>query len=592
MLVGGAAIAVFWMGADGREPAAGSSAPLFTRVTSDASFSTEPALSRDGTNLVYASDREGGGQLDLWLQRRTGGQPRRLTDDPADDREPDLSPDGSFVAFRSDRDGGGVYLMPVLGGDARLIAPRGRTPRFSPDGKRLAYAVPSLWLNGLNGGPSSLFLVAATGGPATRIAEGLAMAAFPVWSPDGRGLLFLGGSSQAELDWWWVPAEGGTPVASGAYRVIRQAGLSERPNETEITPTSWTRDGVLFSARLGDSVNLWRLQISGRSGEAVESSLERLTRGAGADVLASADNQGRIAFLVASQVGKSLILPLDPDLGTVKGPVAVRSIEAGEEAGRSSLDDSGRWLAYPRRRGTELWVKDLSSGRERHVVTAAAVANPVISHDGATVAYGDGEGIRSAGYVVPASSGTLKKVCDGCVIHGWFADNRRILTFEWDERASKGRVRAIDTGSLSGADLIETTVRSGRLDLSPTERWLVFGQAGRSWMARVQPGSPPPEHEWVSVFEKAPGSAERPCGWSPDGRLLYLLLERDGFRDLYAQRLDTATGARVGEPFLVQHFHDPRRLWGSTTYGSAVVSNAFVFTQIETSSSIWLLEKK
>ena len=30
-------------------------------------------------------------------------------------------------------------------------------------------------------------------------------------------------------------------------------------------------------------------------------------------------------------------------------------------------------------------------------------------------------------------------------------------------------------------------------------------------------------------------SAERACGWSPDGRLLYLLLERDGFRDLYAQ---------------------------------------------------------
>jgi hypothetical protein len=29
-----------------------------------------------------------------------------------------------------------------------------------------------------------------------------------------------------------------------------------------------------------------------------------------------------------------------------------------------------------------------------------------------------------------------------------------------------------------------------------------------------------------------------------------------------------------------------------STYGSAVVSNAFVFTQVETSGSIWLLETK
>jgi hypothetical protein len=94
------------------------------------------------------------------------------------------------------------------------------------------------------------------------------------------------------------------------------------------------------------------------------------------------------------------------------------------------------------------------------------------------------------------------------------------------------------------------------------------------------------------VFERAPGSAERPCGWSPDSRLLYLLLERDGFRDLYAQRIEAATGKPAGEPFVVAHFHDPRRRWGSTPFGSAIVRNAFVFTQVETAGSIWLLEAK
>jgi hypothetical protein len=96
-------------------------------------------------------------------------------------------------------------------------------------------------------------------------------------------------------------------------------------------------------------------------------------------------------------------------------------------------------------------------------------------------------------------------------------------------------------------------------------------------MAPVRPGSPPLESDWVTVLTKPAGSAERACGWSPDGRLMYLLLERDGFRDLYAQRIDSARGRPVGEPFVVQHLHDPRRKWGSTPAGTAIVSNAFVF---------------
>jgi serine/threonine protein kinase len=100
----------------------------------------------------------------------------------------------------------------------------------------------------------------------------------------------------------------------------------------------------------------------------------------------------------------------------------------------------------------------------------------------------------------------------------------------------------------------------------------------------------PDESRWTSIFTVASGSAERACGWSPDGQLLYLLLEREGFRDLWAQRVDRAHGAPSGDPFLVQHLHDPRREWGSTPYGTAIVNGAFVFTQSERTGSIWLRE--
>ena len=123
--------------------------------------------------MVYASDRDGEGQLDFWLQRTSGGQPVRLTNDATDDREPDFSPDGSFIAFRSDRAGGGVYVMPALGGNARLIAEGGRRPRFSPDGSRIAFWT-GPWLSGAGArGPGySVFTVPANGGQPTRVADG------------------------------------------------------------------------------------------------------------------------------------------------------------------------------------------------------------------------------------------------------------------------------------------------------------------------------------------------------------------------------------------------------------------------------------
>jgi hypothetical protein len=69
----------------------------------------------------------------------------------------------------------------------------------------------------------------------------------------------------------------------------------------------------------------------------------------------------------------------------------------------------------------------------------------------------------------------------------------------------------------------------------------------------------------------------------PDGRLLYLLPVRDGFRFLYAVRLDPETGRRSGEPLLVHHFPEASRRWRSTGFGNAVVTGMFPAELYETS---------
>ena len=103
-------------------------------VTKFEGLSWDPTLSADGKTLAYSSDRNGPGNLNIWIQNIDSDFGRRLTHDVADDITPALSPDGQFVTYRSYRDGGGIYLDRVRGGAERLVAKFGLNPRFSPLG--------------------------------------------------------------------------------------------------------------------------------------------------------------------------------------------------------------------------------------------------------------------------------------------------------------------------------------------------------------------------------------------------------------------------------------------------------------------------
>jgi len=69
------------------------------------------------------------------------------------------------------------------------------------------------------------------------------------------------------------------------------------------------------------------------------------------------------------------------------------------------------------------------------------------------------------------------------------------------------------------------------------------------------------------------------------------LLDTDGFRCVYAQRIDTATGALRGTPYPVLHFHGDQTLAAgvSTSYGNAVGAAGFVYEATDMRSDIWKL---
>src|SRR3954466_12853137 len=111
-----------------------------SQFTTGEGITMAPAIAHSGNLAAYASDRDGPGSLSIWTQPLRSGQPRRVTAGEFNESDPDFSPDDGQIAYRSDRDGGGIYVVPADGGAPRLVAKDGSRPKFSPDGKWIAYS--------------------------------------------------------------------------------------------------------------------------------------------------------------------------------------------------------------------------------------------------------------------------------------------------------------------------------------------------------------------------------------------------------------------------------------------------------------------
>ena len=160
-------------------------------------------------------------------------------------------------------------------------------PRFSPDGKRLAFSVGSG-----NGGDDDVWTYDIAGNVLTRLTFGnTAMA--PVWSPDGKRIAYCSVRGGGE-GIWVKPADG-----SG-----REEPLDRVPRGAEY-PTSWSTDERrLGFLRLSPTVGAWLLSLG------TEAKAREVQAGATAACLSP---DGR--WIAYEQRGDVLVQPTDGSPG-------------------------------------------------------------------------------------------------------------------------------------------------------------------------------------------------------------------------------------------------------------------------------------
>ena len=222
-------------------------------LTNDLYQNFSPAISPDGTQVVYTSLRDN--QYDLYIgdllpERNTVtlANVRPLLFDRGDESHPAWSPDGKQIAFQTNRNGNfDIYTINTDGTNlTQITADRAPElgPQWSPDGQSIVYARQEYQNNVYR-----IWVMDADGGNQRRLTNNHDRSfRFPSWSPDGSTIAFYA----TELD---------SHVSIGIQTISTDGSNLQSVTFGEDYHPSWTPlgDWLLFHRRVDRSADKRRV---------------------------------------------------------------------------------------------------------------------------------------------------------------------------------------------------------------------------------------------------------------------------------------------------------------------------------------------
>jgi serine/threonine-protein kinase len=549
------------------------------RFTNDLGLELDPAISPDGGSVAYASGPLGAMKIYLRESAESGASIGLTETIAGHHRSPRWSPEGTEIAFlNTAANGSAVQVVPTTGGPARTVVQTegGEDEIFgvswSPDGTRMAY--------GRRGG---IYTVSAAGGEPRRLVE-LVDGHSPSWSPDGSRIVFVSGNPTFVYGTFVL----GNIAPSALWTVSVRDGRSVRLTETTYLHMSpvWTSDGksLVFVSNHDGRRDIYQVPVGSdgkASGERV-----RLTTGLNVHTVSLAGDASFLTYSVLQMNANIWSLDI-PERGRATTAAAVPVTDGNQTIEGMAVSPDGDWLAYDSdQNGTQdIYRLRLDGGEpERLTTDPRDDFYPAWTRDGTELAfYSFRSGKRDVWMMDADGSNETQVTSDEGHNRApqWSPDGRSIVYHS--DKTGRAELyvvsRSQDTGEWSEPRRL---TQDGGFDphWSPDGQHIAYIESETVRLISVDGGEP-------RILMERSSDPDTPVpwalAWSPDGGFIY-------YKALDEMRRSSFWSIPVagGTPRLLTEFDDPT--FQSRRNEFDTDGRRFFFTVGNHESDIWMMD--
>ncbi|MBO0699131.1 MAG: PD40 domain-containing protein, partial [Zavarzinella sp.] len=504
---------------------AGAATPQAASAGEEARLLRFPAISNDAIAFTYAGN--------IYTVPTSGGVARRLTSHDGFEMFPRFSPDGKHLAFTAQYDGNTeVYLMPAEGGIPKRLTysatlgrddvsdrmgPNNIVMGWTPDGKSILFRSR---MNSFNDFIGQLFTVPIDGGLPEQLP--LPRGGFASYSPDGSKLAYNRVFREFRT---WKRYRGGMADEVWLYdfQTKKTQPLTDNPAQ-DIIPM-WVGDKVYFLSDRDEHMrfNVWTVDPKSKETKQLTHFTEFDCKfpSAGKDAIVF-ENGGYIYKLdVKTEKAEKIPVQINDDGATARGGL----VNVSKNVTAFGLSPDGRRALFGAR--GDVFTVPATSGLTRNLTNTPGAhdRNPDWCPDGKTIAYVSDASGEDEIYTVPQDgSGKPTQITTGADTYkyeiAWSPDGKKVL---WSDK--KLRLQFVDVATKKVTLVNQATAWEIRdFTWSPDSKWVAFSRQEEESLDKVYLYS----LEQDKTFEVTDGwyAANSPT-FSSDGKYLFFVSARD-----------------------------------------------------------------